>query len=141
MGMLQGLLDQILSGQGDLSDRLASVQRSAYEIKQELGAIVNRRPAPERNIDVYDRVLGEFYVDRCPCCAKHSVIIDGEHTELYRLDHATDHPSKNSLYEMWPVCKYDNKRFKDDPLYRAKTMDAFRLFQRRVAEIMGQRLI
>lgn len=140
--LLHDLLNEILTGQGNANDRLASVQRSAYEIQGMIGDIVGRRDASDRNIDIYDRVLAEFYVGRCPCCGKHFIIIDGKHADdMYVLDHATDNSRKNSLHEMWPVCKHCNNKFKKLVEYRIETMDAFRKFQRHVIEIIGQRLI
>jgi hypothetical protein len=125
----------------DVGDRVASVQRTSLEIYDRLNDIVKRRPAPTRNQDVYDRVIEDFYLGRCPCCGRHVIIKDGARTALYCLDHATDNPYRNGLYEMWAVCKYCNSKFKHDPRYRAETMDRFRVFQSRVQEIMGQRLL
>lgn len=146
LALIQEMLSSLTDTTGAVGDRVASVQRTALEIQDRLNDIVKRRPAPVRNQDIYDQVLLTFYstdqkTARCPCCGEHNVIKDGKRNGLYTQDHATDNAYKNSLFEMWPVCKYCNSRLRNDPLYRSKTMDAFRNFQRHVEEITGERLI
>lgn len=148
MGLLQGLLERVgdLATQtevGEVGSRIASLQRTALEIQDRLGHIVKRRDAPIRNQDIYDLVVVEFYLGRCPCCQRPDRILirDGQRTRLYRLDHISDNPYKNGLHEMWAVCEYCNSKFKNDQRYRAETMDQFRVFQSRVADVTGQRLI
>lgn len=146
LALIQEMLSSLTDTTGAVGDRVASVQRTALEIQDRLNDIVKRRPAPVRNQDIYDQVLLAFYstdqkTARCPCCGEHNVIKDGKRNGLYTQDHATDNAYKNSLFEMWPVCKYCNSRLRNDPLYRSKTMDAFRNFQRHVEEITGERLI
>lgn len=124
--------------------RVESVQRTALDIQDRLGDIVKRRPAPNRNQDIYDTVVIEYYLGRCPCCQRTNRIIidtDGERTRDYCLDHATDNPYKNGLHEMWPVCGQCNHHFKRNPRYRAERMDAFRVFQHHVEDVAGRRLI
>jgi hypothetical protein len=146
MELLQGLLERITDLPGKvvgIDTRLASVQRTALEILDRQGDLVKRRPAPVRHQDIYDRVVQDFYLGRCPCCMKTEsfIIRNGRRTSSYTLDHVTDNPYKNALHEMWPVCAKCNHDFKRNQRYRAETMERFRVFQSHVAEINGQRLI
>jgi hypothetical protein len=146
VGMLQTLLAEVLSTRAngnDIAARVESVQRTALEIEARLGEIVKRRNAPVRNQDIYDHVVREFYLDRCPCCRRPDRIIigeDGKHTSRYALDHVTDNPYKNGLHEMWPVCRECNGKLTHDARYRSEMMDRFRVFQSHVEEIKGRRL-
>jgi hypothetical protein len=128
---------------GDVGGRVASVQRTALEIKDHLGEIVKRRAAPVRNQDIYDQVVIDFYLGRCPCCQRSDRVIirDGHHTKFYHLDHATDNAYKNGLHEMWPVCGLCNGKLRAEPHYRIEKMDNFRVFQNNVQEHIGRRLI
>jgi len=144
VGMLQMLLGRIAELDASHGGRIASVQRTALEIQEKLGEIVKRRPAPVRNQDIYDQVLRDFYLNRCPCCQRPDRILfreGGKRSGLYTLDHVTDNPYKNAIHEMWPVCSVCNGKFKHDPRYRAERMDQFRVFQSHVDNIQGQRLI
>jgi hypothetical protein len=144
VGMLQMLLARVAELDASHGDRIASVQRTALEIQERLGEIVKRRPAPTRNQDIYDHVVRDFYLGRCPCCRRPDrIIIDDQErrTARYALDHATDNPYKNGLHEMWPVCRECNGKLTHDARYRAEMTDRFRVFQSHVEEIKGERLI
>jgi hypothetical protein len=128
---------------GGVGDRVSSVQRTALEIQERLGDFVKRRAAPVRNQDIYDQVVIDFYLGRCPCCQRSDRVIirDGHHTKFYHLDHATDNAYKNGLHEMWPVCGLCNGKLRAEPHYRIEKMDNFRVFQNNVQEHIGRRLI
>lgn len=148
MGMLQSLLDQIggvatRSDTGEISQRVASLQRTALETQERLNGIVKRRPAPVSNVDIYDRVIQQFYWGNCPCCMRPDRIIikDGQHTKLYALDHITDNPYKNALHEMWAVCRPCNGKLTHDSRYRAEMMERFRVFLSHVQTVLGEKLL
>lgn len=140
---LFALLFEQIALLGGVGDRVSSVQRTALEIQERLGDFVKRRAAPVRNQDIYDQVVIDFYLGRCPCCQRSDRIIirDGHHTKFYHLDHATDNAYKNGLHEMWPVCGLCNGKLRAEPHYRIEKMDNFRVFQNNVQEHIGRRLI
>jgi hypothetical protein len=147
MAMLQDLLSNatglVLSQGKENGARIESVQRTALEIQGRLADIVKRRAAPLKNQDIYDTVVVDFYGGRCPCCSRSDRVIirDNQRTKLYTLDHATDNPYKNALHEMWPVCTHCNSKFKHDARFRAEMVDCFRVFQARVEDVLGRKLI
>lgn len=142
LAALQEMITAALNNTTDIRGRVESVQRIALAIEDRLGDIVKRRPAPVRNQDIYDRVIEDYYLGRCPCCQKPNAVIirDGQRTRDYHLDHATDNPYKNGLFEMWPVCGQCNHQFKRDPRYRSEKMDAFRVFQHHVEDMTSDGL-
>lgn len=98
--------------------------------------IVRRRDAPACNVEIYERVVRDYYGYRCPCCGRVLIYDAAEGEWSYQEDHATDNVRRNHLSEMWIVCKECNKTFRR-PGYRDRHMDAFRVFQLRVREIAG----
>lgn len=144
LAALEEMLTAALTDTTDIRGRLESVQRTALDIQDRLGDIVKRRPAPVRNQDIYDRVISDFYNGRCPCCNRTNRVIiddDGKRTADYHLDHATDNPYKNGLHEMWAVCGKCNHDLTRKAGYRAFKMDEFRVFQHRVEDVIGNKLI
>lgn len=127
-----------------MQNDMVEVRTDVAGIKNELGTIkievariktATRRDFNPNTVGLFVVTVAKRYQNHCPCCQRVQILDSGgQRIEgLSHVDHWKERNS-NKPVDGWLVCKPCNHLLEKE---RYKHVDAFNMFQKRLAEIMG----